>query len=122
MADSHSKMRRSILEFLRDVKTGKGVVTEEPGLGVNGYRQLYNHLAEGLTPDEFKAELDYLEEKGMVLRKPERTPRVQTKAEELDLAWYSITAPGIDELERLNAKQISLFDGGNKTSPKAPLE
>ena len=97
MAD-HQETRLRVLALLLQVKRGQTELKEEQGLGVNGYN-LYSLLGKDLTPDEFKADLDYLEQKSMVERKPTRMPYVDTKAEELESAWYSITASGIDEVE-----------------------
>ncbi len=97
--DLGKNMRRSVLEFLQDE-------LKEPGsYRVRGY-ELYHHLGKGLTPNEFKAHLDYLEERRMVEKEPKQAPKVDTKAEELEIAWYSITPYGIDILGRSTTAEI----------------
>ncbi len=115
MAD-YRRVRISVLEFLGDVKHGRLPGQETPRLGVNG-EHIYNHRGEGLTMPEFKAQLDYLEEKGTVIRKPPEMPGApKTKAEELKLSWYSITAAGMDEIEN-KAIESRILPDNDKTSP-----
>ncbi len=87
--DLAKNTRRSVLEFLQDEL--------EASCHVRGY-ELYQLLGKGLSPAEFKAHLDYLEERRMVEKEPKKALKVDTKAEELGLAWYSITPYGIDVL------------------------
>ena len=112
MADDHKNMRMSVLKFLWDVKNGRislDFPDLDPVLGVAG-TVLYDRLGKGLTPDEFKAQLDYLEEKRRLARKPSTLPDQATEAEEqLYLSFYSITAEGIDDIES-SRKQEPLSD------------
>jgi hypothetical protein len=101
--------RIHILKFLSDVKIGKEKVQDIHGLGVKGF-DLFNRTASDLTADEFKAQLDYLEEKFLIERKPSRMPPAATKEGELKLGFYKITADGIDMIEDGNehpSKEIS---------------
>jgi len=83
----------------------------DPVLGVAG-TVLYDRLGEGLSPDEFKAQLDYLEEKRKLVRKPPDLPDQATEAkDQLYLSFYSVTARGIDDIE-----------GSSKEEPVSHLE
>lgn len=99
--DNLKSTRMKILEFLSDVKIGKEKVIDIHGLGANG-RDIFNRIGSNLTANEFKAQLDYLEEKLLIKRKPDRMPPAANKEDELKLAFYKITADGTDmiELER----------------------
>ncbi len=90
--------RINILKFLSDVRIGKEKVQDFQGLGVKGL-DLLDRIGFDLTPSEFKAQLDYLEEKLLVERKPDRMPLTAHKKDELKLAFYRITANGTDMLE-----------------------
>lgn len=92
------KARIGILKYLWDVKTGKIRLEKDTGLGTHGVT-LFKELKDSLSAHEFIAQLEYLEDKGMVGRKPSRMPRTRTKEEELELAWYEITSYGIDIIE-----------------------
>ena len=92
------KARIGILKYLWDVKTGKITLEKDTGLGTHGVT-LFKELKDSLSAHEFIAQLEYLEDKGMVVRKPSRMPRTRTKEEELELAWYDITSYGIDIIE-----------------------
>ena len=92
------KARIGILKYLWDVKTGKIRVEKDTGLGTHGVT-LFKELKDSLSAHEFIAQLEYLEDKRMVARKPSRMPRTRTKEDELELAWYEITSYGIDIIE-----------------------
>ena len=93
--------RTNILKFLSDVKIGKEKVQDIHGLGVKGF-DLFNRIGSDLTANEFKAQLDYLEEKFLIERKPARMPPAANKEDELKLAFYKITASGTDTIEEEN--------------------
>lgn len=90
--------RIHILKFLSDVKIGKEKVQDIHGLGVKGF-DLFNRIGSDLTANEFKAQLDYLEDKFLIERKPSRMPPAATKEDELKLCFYKITVNGIDMIE-----------------------
>lgn len=91
-------IRMKILEFLSDVKIGKEKVKDVHGLGANG-SDIFNRIGSNLTANEFKAQLDFLEEKLLINRKPDRMPPTANKEDELKLAFYKITANGTDMIE-----------------------
>jgi hypothetical protein len=88
----------TILKYLWDIETGVECLEKDTGFGVSG-KLLFEKIGVPLTPHEFIAQLKYLEDKGMIERKPDRMPRTRTKEEELQLAFYSITSIGIDIVE-----------------------
>jgi len=88
----------NILKFLSNVNIGKEKVQDIHGVGINGF-DLFNRIGSDLTAIEFKAQLDYLEEKYLIERKPSRMPHAPNKEDELKLAFYKITANGTDMIE-----------------------
>lgn len=110
--------RIHILKFLSDVKIGKEKVQDIHGLGVKGF-DLFNRIGSDLTANEFKAQLDYLEDKFLIERKPERMPPVATKEDELNLAFYKIKADGIDMVEKETEHPSKETNGSNQNYSKA---
>ncbi len=110
--------RIHILKFLSDVKIGKEKVQDIHGLGVKGF-DLFNRIGSDLTANEFKAQLDYLEDKFLIERKPARMPPAATKEDELKLAFYKITADGIDMIEKETEHPSIETNGLNQNDSKA---
>lgn len=96
--DNLKSTRMKILEFLSDVKIGKETVKDTHDLGANGW-DIFKRMGSYLNTNEFKAQLDYLEERGMIKRKPDRMPPTANKVDQLKLAFYKITADGTDMIE-----------------------
>jgi hypothetical protein len=96
--DSQKLIRLQILKFLSDVKNGKETVNDTHDLGANGWN-IFKRIGANLTTNEFKAQLDYLEERLLIRRKPERIPATENKVDQLKLAFYKITDDGTDMLE-----------------------
>jgi len=96
--DSLKLIRLQILKFLTDVKNGKETVKNTHDLGANGW-DIFKRLGVNATTNQFKAQLDYLEERMLIRRKPERMPSTDNKVDQLKLAFYKITADGTDMIE-----------------------
>lgn len=109
--------RMNILKFLSDVKIGKEKVQDIHGLGVKGF-DLFNRIGSDLIANEFKAQLDYLEEKFLIERKPVRMPLAANKEDELKLAFYKITANGTDMIEEENENSSKEKNGMNQNNSK----
>lgn len=74
-------------------------------LGVKGIDLFKRVMSNDLTPHEFVAQLDYLDNKKMILRKPRNCKTLKKdKMQRLKLAWYSITSYGIDMIEEKRTK------------------
>jgi len=110
-------IRIDILKFLSDVKIGKEKVQDIHGLGVRGF-DLFNRIGSDLTADEFKAQLDYLEDKFLIERKPSRMPLAANKEDELKLGFYKITADGIDMIEEEIEHPSEETNGSNQNDSK----
>ena len=110
--------RIHILKFLSDVKIGKEKVQDIHGLGVKGF-DLFERIGSDLTDSEFKAQLDYLEDKFLIERKPARMPPVATIEDALKLAFYKITADGIDMIEQETEHPSKETYGSNQNDSKA---
>lgn len=108
MADNR-QVRIEVLQLLLDAKRGRGTAKVEPGYGISG-SDLYDKLGTGFTPEEFKAHLDYLEEKGNLIRKPSDTPDETMEAKDLlYLYFYSIAAAGMDEIESKETEKENIL-------------
>jgi hypothetical protein len=94
----YENTRIDILKYLWDVEIGKIQLERDTSLGVQGVT-LFEALNSTLTTNEFIAQLDYLEDKGMIEKRPSSMPRTRTKEEELQVACYKITSYGIDIVE-----------------------
>lgn len=96
--DSLKSIRLKILAFLSDVKSEKETVKDIHDLGANGW-DIFKRVGSNLTTNQFKAQLDYLEERLLIRRKPDRMPATENKVDQLKLAFYKITADGTDMME-----------------------
>ncbi|MFZ0943668.1 MAG: hypothetical protein WB930_09235 [Syntrophobacteraceae bacterium] len=94
----YDKVRFEILRLLWNIKTGKELEIKEESAGVNGFT-IFTHLGEGLSCQEFAAQLDYMEEKHIISKLPKGRFDVITPEDGLKISFYRITSYGIELLE-----------------------
>ena len=82
-------------------------------LGVTG-EDLRRRLEPESSATKFRLQLDYLEGKGLIVRKPERIPPTESDEDDLRLKHYKMTSAGIDFVE--NGEQASPEAGASSVS------